>query len=154
MADIVDPAKRSQMMAGIGAKNTKPEVMVRQSLHRIGYRFRLHRKDLPGKPDIVLPKWKTVVFVHGCFWHGHQDCPIFRLPKSRTEFWKAKIEGNQKRDVRRRCQYQGSGWKLLEVWECALKGPGKLSELEFVEQLRLAIETQDGVPNDIRGHTR
>ena len=154
MADIVDPAKRSEMMAGIGAKNTKPELVVRQILHRLGYRFRLHRKDLPGKPDIVLPKWRTAVFVHGCFWHGHEDCPLFRLSKSRTEFWQNKIKGNRTRDSRRRIEYRHSSWTMLEVWECALKGPKKLSGLEFADQLRQAIETGDGIPREIRSHTR
>lgn len=154
LADIVDPAKRSEMMAGIGAKNTKPELVVRRVLHRLGYRFRLHRKDLPGKPDIVLPKWRTVIFVHGCFWHGHDDCPIFRLPKSRTEFWEAKIRGNQARDARRRFEYRHSGWAMVEVWECALKGPRRLSVTEFATQLMQAIENDDGMPGEIRGQTR
>ena len=154
LVDVVDPAKRSEMMAGIGAKNTKPELVVRRILHRFGYRFRLHRKDLPGKPDIVLPKWKTVIFVHGCFWHGHLDCPIFRLPKSRTEFWETKIKGNQDRDTRRRLEYRHSDWTMLEVWECALKGRGKLSVSEFADQLKLAIETGKGIPKEIRGHTQ
>ncbi len=98
VVDVVSPEKRSQMMAGISGKNTKPEIFVRKILHRMGYRFRLHKKDLPGKPDIVLPRYKIVIFVQGCFWHGHENCHLFRLPKSRTEFWEAKIVGNKARD--------------------------------------------------------
>lgn len=88
MADIVDKATRSRMMSGIRGKDTKPEIFVRKTLHAQGFRFRLHRKDLPGHPDIVLPKYRAVILVHGCFWHGHEACHLFRLPKSRTEFWK------------------------------------------------------------------
>src|SRR5690554_2969417 len=89
--------KRSQVMSKIRSKNTKPEIILRSALHRLGYRFRVHKKDLPGKPDLVLPKYGTVIFVHGCFWHGH-DCRYFRLPKTRTDFWDEKISGNRSRD--------------------------------------------------------
>ncbi|MDD3645558.1 MAG: DNA mismatch endonuclease Vsr, partial [Bacteroidales bacterium] len=92
MADVFSPAKRAQVMAQIKSRNTKPERMVRSLLHRMGYRFRLHRSDLPGKPDIVLPRYQAVVFVHGCFWHRHQDCKYAYTPKSRTEFWINKLE--------------------------------------------------------------
>jgi DNA mismatch endonuclease, patch repair protein len=98
MADIVPKAKRSEMMAGIRGKNTRPEMLVRRALHAHGYRFRLHRKDLPGKPDIVLPKYRAVIFVHGCFWHGH-DCHLFKWPKTREDFWIQKIKNNQERDI-------------------------------------------------------
>ncbi|MCP5396451.1 MAG: DNA mismatch endonuclease Vsr [Sphingomonadaceae bacterium] len=98
MADIVSPSKRSQMMAGIKSKDTKPEVLIRIALHRRGLRYRLHRSDLPGKPDLYLKKYKSAIFVHGCFWHGH-DCKYFKLPKSNTDFWSEKISANQKRDA-------------------------------------------------------
>lgn len=143
MADIVDPAKRSEMMAGIGAKNTKPELVVRQILHRLGYRFRLHRKDLPGKPDIVLPRWNTVIFVHGCFWHGHNHCPLFRLPKSRTEFWKGKIAANQSRDGKVRSELLLMNWRVVEVWECALKGRLRLETNKVAELLSVAIRSTE-----------
>lgn len=143
MADIVDPAKRSEMMAGIGAKNTKPELVVRQILHRLGYRFRLHRKDLPGKPDIVLPRWNTVIFVHGCFWHGHNHCPLFRLPKSRTEFWKGKIAANQSRDGKVRSELLLMKWRVVEVWECALKGRLRLETNKVAELLSVAIRSTE-----------
>lgn len=122
MVDIVSPEKRSLMMAGIRGKNTKPEIQVRKLLHAGGFRFRLYRKDLPGKPDIVLPKYKVVIFVHGCFWHGHENCHLFRLPKSRTEFWEAKISGNVERDKLKQAQLLNEGWRVLLVRECALKG--------------------------------
>lgn len=150
MVDIVDPAKRSQMMAGIGAKNNKPEIVVQKLLHQLGYRFRLHRKDLPGKPDIVLPKWNTVIFVHGCFWHGHEDCPLFRLPKSRTEFWKDKITANRERDALVRTELRSRDWRVIEVWECAMKGRNRLAPLELAEMLSSAVEERQAYTS-IRG---
>ncbi len=120
-SDIVDPATRSRMMAGIRSGNTKPERIIRQGLHRLGFRFRLHRRDLPGRPDIVLPRWGAVIFTHGCFWHGH-DCELFRWPRTRPDFWKAKIEGNRARDARDRSALAGEGWRVLTIWECALRG--------------------------------
>ena len=151
MVDIVDPAKRSEMMAGIGAKNTKPELVIRQILHRLGYRFRLHRKNLPGKPDIVLPKWNTAVFVHGCFWHGHDDCPIFRLPKSRTEFWSKKIAENQTRDSRVTSDLLRLNWRVIEVWECATKGRTSLTLAELALRLDQSIKETDLRHLEIRG---
>ena len=135
MADIVSPEKRSDMMSGIRGKNTKPEIVVRQLLHRLGYRFRLHRKNLAGKPDIVLPKWRTVIFVNGCYWHGHDDCHLFRLPKTRTEFWTNKIEGNRTRDERNHTALEDAGWKVLVIWECAVSKKLSLTS----EQLEAAI---------------
>ena len=133
MADIVSPAKRSRMMAGIKGKNTKPEILIRQMLHKRGFRFRLHRKDLPGRPDIVLPKYNSVIFVNGCFWHGHEDCKLFRYPKSRTGFWKTKIEGNKRRDKEKLAKLRPD-WRVLVVWECAVKGSQKL-EAGTLEEL-------------------
>ncbi len=135
MADIVSPEKRSDMMSGIRGKNTKPEIIVRSLLHRLGYRFRLHRKDLPGRPDIVLPKWKTVIFVNGCYWHGHNDCHLFRPPKTRREFWTNKIEGNQARDRRNYAALEDAGWKVLVIWECAVSKKLSLTN----EQLEIVI---------------
>ena len=107
-------------MSGIRSKNTRPELVVRSFLHRKGFRFRLHRKDLPGTPDLVLPKYRTVIFVHGCFWHGH-DCRYFRLPKTRTDFWDEKISGNRARDAKNRELLLHSGWNVLEVYECEIR---------------------------------
>ena len=120
MTDTVSSSKRSEMMAGIKGKDTRPEIFLRCLLHRYGFRFRLHRKDLPGKPDIVLPRYKTAIFVNGCFWHGHENCKHFRLPKSRTEFWEAKIKSNIERDERTRMALSEAGWNVIVVWECSL----------------------------------
>ena len=125
MADIVDKATRSRMMSGIRGKDTEPEIIVRKFLHAQGFRFRLHRKDLPGRPDIVLPKYRVAILVQGCFWHGHEDCRLFRLPKSRTEFWKEKIEANRARDKKNLTLLGELGWRTLQIWECAMKGPAK-----------------------------
>ena len=135
MADIVSPEKRSSMMSGIRGKDTKPEIIMRCLLHQFGYRFRLHRKDLPGRPDIVLPKWRTVIFVNGCYWHGHEDCHLFRPPKTRTEFWTNKIEKNQARDQRNHTALEDAGWKVLVIWECAVSKKLSLT----AEQLEAAI---------------
>lgn len=118
--DIVDKLTRSKMMSGIRSKDTKPEMAVRGFLHRQGFRFRLHRKDLPGTPDLVLPKHRAVVFVHGCFWHGH-NCRYFRLPKTRTEFWSEKISGNRARDARNEEALRASGWKVIVIHECEIR---------------------------------
>jgi DNA mismatch endonuclease, patch repair protein len=124
LADVVSPEKRSLMMSGIRGKNTKPELVMRKGLHRRGFRFRLHDPSLPGKPDIVFAKYKAVILVHGCFWHGH-DCHLFRWPSSRTEFWKAKIERNRLRDTEVLTSLMESGWRVLVIWECATKGKQK-----------------------------
>lgn len=108
------------MMSGIRGKNTKPELVIRQGLHAAGFRFRLHAKDVPGKPDIVLPRYRAAIMVHGCFWHGH-NCHLFRLPGTREEFWQQKIEGNRQRDVRVRDQLDAAGWRQMTVWECAFR---------------------------------
>lgn len=151
LADIVDPEKRSEMMAGIRSKNTRPEKIVRKTLHAQGYRFRLHRKDLPGKPDIVLPKWKTVVFVHGCFWHGHDNCPLYRLPKSQAAFWEKKITSNRIRDAKTEEKLAGLGWRVVEIWECASKGRAALSAEDLCLALDGAIKTKHRSKIEIRG---
>lgn len=120
MADVVDSKTRSRMMSGIRSKDTKPEMAVRRFLHGQGFRYRLHRRGLPGTPDLVFPKYKTVVFVHGCFWHGH-DCRYFRLPKTRTEFWSEKISGNRARDAKNEEALRASGWKVIVIHECEIR---------------------------------
>jgi DNA mismatch endonuclease (patch repair protein) len=121
MTDVHTPATRSYNMSQIKGKNTKPEMLVRQYLHAQGLRYRLHTKDLPGKPDLVLPKYKTVVFVHGCFWHKHDGCRYFVIPKTRTEFWMNKIGRNVANDIRQQQELAAAGWRVLTVWECELK---------------------------------
>ncbi len=120
MVDIVDKETRSRMMSGIRAKNTKPELLLRRMLHQQGFRYRLHNRGLPGTPDIVLSKYKAVIFVHGCFWHGH-ECPAFKWPKTREEFWREKINRNQANDRKAMEALLGTGWRLAVIWECALK---------------------------------
>nr|WP_174505646.1 DNA mismatch endonuclease Vsr [Acinetobacter sp. Marseille-Q1620] len=121
MTDIVDSITRSRMMSNIKGKNTKPEILIRCLLHRHGFRFRIHRKDLPGKPDIVLPKYNAIIFIHGCFWHGHQNCRLFKLPTSRTEFWEVKISKNRENDLKVKGLLLNSGWRICTIWECAIR---------------------------------
>ena len=113
--------QRSRNMSAIKSKNTKPEIAVRKLLHSMGYRFRLHRKDLPGSPDIVLPKYKTVIFVHGCFWHRHENCKYASTPKTRKEFWESKFKANVKRDKEIEEKIKNIGWQSSVIWECELK---------------------------------
>ena len=117
--------QRSRNMSAIKSKNTKPEIAVRKLLHSMGYRFRLHRKDLPGSPDIVLPKYKTVIFVHGCFWHRHENCKYASTPKTRKEFWEKKFRENINRDNLNQANLSLKGWKIIIIWECQLKGDKK-----------------------------
>ncbi|WP_339162499.1 very short patch repair endonuclease [Methylobacterium bullatum] len=125
--DTRTPEQRRRIMQSVGQKDTKPEVALRQGLHRLGYRFRLHRKDLPGRPDLVFPSRKKVVFVHGCFWHGH-GCAKGRLPKSRPEFWVPKIEGNKARDARAIERLTKMGWETHIVWQCDMKNSERVAE--------------------------
>ena len=134
MADRISRAHRSWNMSRIRSKDTGPELIVRSLLHRMGYRFRLHRKDLPGRPDIVLPRYRTVVFVHGCFWHRHRDCKHAYTPKSRISFWKSKFAQNVSRDRRVRTELAAAGWNVVIVWECEIR------DVELLEsRLRLEI---------------
>lgn len=121
MADVMTPEQRSRCMAAIRGKDTKPEMIVRKYLFSRGLRFRVQVRKLPGTPDIVLPKYKTVIFVNGCFWHGHEGCKYFRLPKSNVDFWKEKIERNVARDTRSETELKALGWLVIRVWECEIK---------------------------------
>ncbi len=122
MADVVDSATRSRMMAGIRGRDTRPEIKVRSALHLRGFRFRLHDRLLPGRPDIVLPRWRAVILVHGCFWHRHAGCRFATMPSTRSEFWSAKFDANVNRDRRSREALLLSGWRVATVWECAVRG--------------------------------
>ena len=121
MADVVDAKTRSRMMSGIGPKDTKPEMVLRRALHAMGFRFRLHDKRLPGKPDLVFPGRRAVVFVHGCFWHRHDNCRYATTPATRPKFWEAKFDDNVARDARVREALQAAGWRVGVVWECGLR---------------------------------
>lgn len=129
MVDVLTPAQRQLNMSRIRGKDTKPDLAVRRGLHALGFRFRLHCKDLPGRPDLVFPSRRVVIFVHGCFWHGH-NCPMCKMPATRREFWQAKIRGNRERDQCAISALAWAGWRVLVVWECALRGPMRLPEGE------------------------
>ncbi len=131
MPDIVAPQVRSRMMAGIKGYDTKPELILRMGLHQAGFRYRLHARELPGKPDLVFPKYRAIIFVHGCFWHGH-ECALFKWPSTRQDFWRQKITGNVARDRKVKEQLLSEGWRVLTVWECALKGRGRLPSGELI----------------------
>ena len=124
MTDVVDSETRSRMMSGIRGKDTRPELEVRRQLHRLGFRYRLHEKKLPGKPDIILKKYNAVIFIHGCFWHRH-NCRLFKWPKTRPEFWKQKINKNHENDIKVLDNLQSTGWRVCIVWECSIKGSSK-----------------------------
>jgi DNA mismatch endonuclease (patch repair protein) len=135
--DIVDPARRSRMMARIGPRNTAPEMVVRRAAHRLGYRFRLYRRDLPGRPDVVFPRHRLAVFVHGCFWHRHPGCSNCTSPKTRPEFWSAKFRATVARDARAIAALRELGWRTLVIWECETEASGRV---EGVLQARLSEE--------------
>jgi DNA mismatch endonuclease, patch repair protein len=118
MADVLTPEQRRRCMAAIRGRDTKPEMLVRSLVHRMGYRFRLHRKDLPGKPDLVFPSRRKVIFVHGCFWHQHSGCRFATRPVTRRAFWDAKLHANRRRDWRNQRKLRGLGWGVMVVWEC------------------------------------
>ena len=132
MTDVVEPLVRSRMMSGIKGKDTKPEIIIRKALFARGLRYRLHVKDIPSKPDMVLPKFNAVIFINGCFWHKH-DCSLFKWPSSNIQFWKEKIEGNAQRDIKNHAKVMQHGLRSITIWECALKGKNKLP-LELVLQ--------------------
>ncbi|MFW5498395.1 MULTISPECIES: very short patch repair endonuclease [unclassified Maridesulfovibrio] len=131
--DKLTPKKRSWNMSRIKSKNTKPERIVRSLLHNMGFRFRLHRKDLPGKPDIVLPKYKTIIFVHGCFWHQHPGCKDSKIPKSNSEYWINKFNNNAERDKIAVEKLEGAGWHVITVWACETKDLDRLAGSLFEE---------------------
>ena len=129
MTDCFSPEKRSAVMRAVKSKNTTPEIRVRKTLHAMGYRFRLHRKDLPGSPDIVLPKHNLALFVHGCFWHGHHCKRGQRIPAANRDYWVAKVDRNKKRDKANIEALQSLGWRISTVWECETRASGQLCEL-------------------------
>lgn len=136
MSDIMTPEQRSRCMSHIHSKNTKPEILVRKELFRRGYRYRINVSSLPGKPDIVLPKYKTVIFVNGCFWHGHEGCKYFVLPKTNTVFWENKIRQTQQRDVDSILLLRAKGWFVIVIWECQIS---KNHYFETMNEIELLI---------------
>lgn len=132
MADVHTPAQRSYNMSRVRSKDTKPELIVRKFLHANGFRYRLHDKKLPGKPDVVLPKYKTIIFVHGCFYHGHEGCRYFVVPKTRTDWWLDKINGNKRRDTENEAKLVADGWRIITIFECGLKPKTKEATLQKI----------------------
>lgn len=151
MTDTLSPTERSKRMSLIGGKGTKPEMAVRRILTRHGYRYRLHRKDLPGKPDIVLASRRKAIFVHGCFWHRHDapSCTLARLPKSRLDFWLPKLTRNSERDRAKETALRDAGWNVLVIWECELALPDKVETrlLEFVGMRATTVEAPRRIPS-------
>ena len=137
MVDTLTPAQRSERMSRIRSANTKPEVALRKALHRLGFRFRLHGRRLPGKPDIILPKYRTVIFVHGCFWHRHEGCKTATTPKSNTEFWLEKFDRNSVCDAAMAEELKWSGWRVIVAWECDIGSSEKVTarSMEIAEEI-------------------
>ena len=131
MADVLTPEQRRLNMSRVRGKDTLPEMQVRRGLHARGLRYRLQDRQLPGRPDLVFPKHKAVIFVHGCFWHAH-GCSLFRLPRTREEFWREKLAKNRTRDEQALADLNASGWRVLVIWECALRGAGRLDREELL----------------------
>ena len=134
MPDVVDKATRSRMMGGIRGKNTKPELSLRRALHARGFRYRLHRKGLPGSPDLVFLRYRAVCFVHGCFWHRHPGCRYATMPKTREDFWETKFAATVARDERSRARLLDAGWRVAVVWECSLRGNRLLTTVSEVAE--------------------
>lgn len=144
MTDTVSPEKRKVIMSRVRGKDTKPEMAVRRWLHAHGFRFRLHRRDLPGSPDIVLPKYRTVIFVNGCFWHRHLGCPRTTTPKTRKDFWEKKFQANISRDIANEDRLRCLGWRVLIVWECRTK-----RDEDIEEALGDLIASKNSIDSDI-----
>lgn len=132
---------RRRIMAAIRSKDTKPELLIRRGLHAMGFRYRLHDKKLPGRPDLVLPKWKAIIFINGCFWHGHEDCHIFKLPKTRSYFWEDKINKNRNRDDQNHKALLAQGWRILDVWECAIQGTNSLPLTLLLQEISVWLKS-------------
>ncbi len=153
MADVVDQKTRSRMMSGIRGKDTKPELIIRKKLHALGFRYKLHDRKLPGKPDMVFPKYNAVIFVNGCFWHGH-NCHLFKWPGSREEFWRKKITRTKEKDQENIEELLKRGWRVLQIWECAIKGKERLLLDKVIEDAVIWLKSSQkrldirGVPNN------
>lgn len=152
MTDVVSSETRSRMMSGIRGKDTRPELLIRKLLHGRGFRYRLHDKKLPGKPDIVLPRYRAVIMIHGCFWHGH-DCHLFKWPSTRSEWWQKKIKGNRDHDTLINARLKDSGWRQARIWECALKGRERRDPNDLIKELANWLDS--GLNDlEIRGNTK
>lgn len=144
MTDVLTPEQRRLNMSRIHGRDTRPELAIRRALHALGFRYRLHVRDLPGRPDLVLPRYRAVVFVNGCFWHGH-SCGLFKVPGTRSDFWKTKIAGNVARDSRAQSALREAGWRVFTVWECALRSAGRREVEEVAGVISTWLDSE--VPN-------
>ena len=149
MVDIVTPDVRSRMMSGIRSRDTRPELILRHGLHRAGFRYRLSPKGIPGRPDLVFPMYRAVMFANGCFWHGH-DCTLFKWPSTRREFWRQKITANKVRDADVQSRLFAAGWRVLTVWECAFKGPLRAKPGDVIKQCSTWLGSSQ-ISMEIRG---
>lgn len=143
MPDHLTARERSKNMSRVRSRDTRPELMVRSLLHRAGYRFRVNRRDLPGKPDIVLPRYETVIFVHGCFWHRHRNCKRTTMPATRKRFWKAKFEQNVARDKRAKKALRKLGWKVIIVWECEVRRDPAVAARRVIEKISGGVRARE-----------
>lgn len=150
MVDVLTPEQRHLNMSRIRGRDTKPEMLIRHGLHARGFRYRLHDPKLPGRPDLVFPRYHAVVFIHGCFWHGH-GCPMFKLPVTRQEFWAAKIAYNRARDERATAALLELGWRVANVWECSIRGPAKLTGDEAITRCQTFLLSEELTLIDISG---
>lgn len=154
MADVLTAQQRRLNMSRIRGKDTKPEMLIRRGLHARGLRYRLHDGSLPGKPDLVFSKYRTVVFIHGCFWHAH-GCSLSKLPTTRQDFWKLKLQGNAVRDQKALASLQADGWRVLVIWECALRGQGRLDHAMALDCAASYIQqTHSALRMEIAGRTK
>ena len=151
MSDVLTPSQRRRVMSRIRGKDTRPEMLIRRGLHGRGLRFRIHSKGMPGTPDIVLPKYRAVVLVNGCFWHGH-SCPLFRLPKTRAAFWERKISNNRARDTTTLDDLVRGGWRVMVVWECALKGRHRKELADVLNDVETFVRGGEQLFGEIRGN--
>lgn len=153
MTDVLTAAQRQLNMSRIRGKDTKPEMLIRRGLHARGLRYRLHDRELPGRPDLVFPKYHAAVFVHGCFWHAH-GCALSKLPATRQDFWRTKLEGNAARDHKAVEALQANGWRVLVIWECALRGPGRLDDDAVLgSAARYIQKARHKLPMEIEGES-
>ena len=150
MTDVLSPKRRRHNMSQIRSRDTKPEMIIRRGLHARGFRFRLHGANLPGRPDLVFPGRRAVIFVHGCFWHGH-CCHMFRWPRTREEFWRDKIEKNRARDQWCTMTLRERGWRVLTVWECAIRGPGRFGLDDLLTSCATFLATSDHFQSELKG---
>lgn len=150
MPDVLTPDQRKRNMSRIRGRNTKPEMIIRRGLHAQGLRYRLNTPKLPGRPDIIFSRHRAVIFVHGCFWHGH-NCPMFKVPETRRQFWVDKITSNRNRDARVTSSLLQMGWRIATIWECSIRGPHKLCDQDILATIQTFLASKSTTLADISG---